>query len=130
MQLPAEASDSLNREQENGLLIVGLEEEGPAAKGGLMVGDILVGLAGKPIESHQQLLVRLAGEMVGQEVDLEVLRGGNPTTLKVTIEERPDVHSETGHGRRSGRWRAHRKRHQGHRHHKWGKHDPHPQDEE
>jgi len=108
-------------------LIVGLEKEGPAAKGGLMVGDILVGLAGNPIEEHQQLLVRLAGEIVGQEVDLEVLRGGKPVTLKVTIEERPDLHTESGQGRRFGSWRAHWKRHH-HPHHPM--HGSHRKDEE
>jgi S1-C subfamily serine protease len=129
VQLPEEAASSLNREQENGLLIVGMEEEGPAAKGGLMVGDILVGLAGNPIESHQQLLVRLAGEMVGQETELEVLRGGKPTALKVTIEERPDVHSETRKGRHFGRWGMRRKKHHGH-HHKRRNRGPHPHDDE
>jgi len=124
VQLPAEAAQSLNQEQDHGLLIVGLEEDGPAAEGGLMVGDILIGLAGKPIESHQQLLVRLAGEVVGQELDVEVLRGGKPTTLKVTLAERPDVHSESGHRRRSARWGMHRKG--GRRHHfKWGRHGGH-----
>lgn len=121
VQLPADAVQSLNREQDHGLLIVGLEEDGPAAKGGLMVGDILIGLAGNPIESHQQLLVRLAGEVVGQEVDAEVLRGGNPITLTVMIAERPDVRSETGHRRHFARWGVHQKGVQSH-HHKWGRH--------
>jgi S1-C subfamily serine protease len=124
VQLPADADQSLNREQDHGLLVVELEEDGPAAKGGLMVGDILVGLVGKPIESHQQLLVRLAGQMVGQEVAVEVLRGGKPTTLSVTIAERPDVRSETGHQRRFARWGVHRKGVHG-RHHKWGGHRAH-----
>ena len=130
VQLPAEATGSLNIEQENGLLIVGLEEEGPAAKGGLMIGDILVGLAGDPIESHQQLLVRLAGEMVGQEIDLEILRGGKPTTLKVTIEERPDAHTDSGQGRRFGRWGMHRQRSHGQHHHKRRPRGSHSQDED
>jgi S1-C subfamily serine protease len=128
VQLPEESARSLDREQENGLLIVGLEPEGPAAKGGMMVGDILVGLAGNPIESHQQLLIRLSGEIVGQEVDLEVLRGGKPTTLKVTIEERPDLHTEAGQGRRFGPWRAHWRGHHGHP--RWERRGPRHKEEE
>ena len=127
VQLPADADQLLNREQDHGLLIVELEADGPAAEGGLMVGDILVGLAGKSIESHQQLLVRLAGEVVGQEVDVEVLRGGKPTSIKVTIAERPDVRSEKGHRRRFARWGIHRKGVRGH-HHKWGRHGAHHHD--
>ncbi len=129
VQLPADSASALSREQETGLLIVGLEEEGPAAKGGLMVGDILVGLGGKPVETHQQLLVRLTGEVVGQEVEVEVLRGGTPTALKATIAERPDLHTESGHRRRFG-WRGmHRWRRHG-RHHKKRSHRQQGGDEE
>lgn len=127
VQLPADAVQSLGREQDHGLLIVELEEDGPAAEGGLIVGDILIGLAGNPIESHQQLLVRLAGQVVGEEVAVEVLRGGKPTTLKVAIAERPDVRSDTGHWRRYARWGVHRKGSHG-RHPKWGRHGAHHHD--
>jgi S1-C subfamily serine protease len=48
----------LNREQETGLLIVGLEADSPAGKGGIIVGDILVGVAGQPIEHHDELFAR------------------------------------------------------------------------
>jgi S1-C subfamily serine protease len=114
-ELPEGASQSLKREQTTGLLIVGLEEDGPAAKGGMILGDILVGLAGKPIESHKQLLWNLSGEVVGQETELEVLRGGKPEVLKVKIGERPDSHTEHGHRRHFARWKAHR-HHRRHHH--------------
>lgn len=88
-----------------GLLVVGIEDESPAAGSGLLVGDILVGLAGKPVVTHSQLLGALSGEIVGQETEMEVLRAGKPETLKVTITERPE-HDEGWHGRRS--WHRHR----------------------
>jgi C-terminal processing protease CtpA/Prc len=44
------------------LLIVGLEADSPAGMGGLIVGDILVGVAGEPIEHHDELFARLSGE--------------------------------------------------------------------
>jgi len=86
--IPKEAQGALNQEQQQGLLLVGVEDNSPAAGGGLMVGDILVGMDGKPISDPDDLLARLVGSVVGQETQVEVLRGGKPTTLSVRIGER------------------------------------------
>jgi S1-C subfamily serine protease len=75
--------------QTTGLLVVGAEAEGAAAAAGLMVGDILVGLNGEPVASHDDLLVRLSGEVVGKTVPVQVLRGGSLKTLQITIGEAP-----------------------------------------
>ncbi len=79
---------ALGRSQETGLLLVGIEDDGPAGRGGLMVGDILVALAGQPVSDPDELLARLAGALVGQDVSIEVLRGGQPVTLTVKVGER------------------------------------------
>jgi len=86
--ISAAARQALRREQETGLLLVGVEADSPAASGGLMVGDILVGLAGEAITDPDQLLARLVGTIVGQPSAVEVLRGGQPLTTTVTIGER------------------------------------------
>jgi S1-C subfamily serine protease len=107
VELPAGAAEALGREQATGLLIAGIEEESPAGASDLMIGDILVGLAGKPVASHRQLLGYLSGEIVGTETEMEVLRGGKRETLKVTVGERPEhFEGEGGHGRR-GRMGGH-----------------------
>jgi S1-C subfamily serine protease len=79
---------ALNREQSIGLLLVGVEEDSPASKGGLLVGDILVSLDGEPITDPDQLLARLVGEIVGKPTPVEILRGGQRQTIPVTIGER------------------------------------------
>lgn len=86
--IPAAQQRSLGRGQETGLLLVGVEEDSPAASAGLMIGDLLVGLAGEPITDPDQLLSRLAGSLVGQPTAVEILRGGQPMTIQVTIGER------------------------------------------
>lgn len=86
--IPTAQQQSLGREQASGLLLVGVEEGGPAAQAGLLVGDILVGLAGAPVTDPDDLLTRLVGAMVGQSTQLQVLRGGQPVDFAVIIGER------------------------------------------
>ena len=86
--IPSAQQQSLGREQASGLLLVGVEDDGPAAQAGLLVGDILVGLAGAPITDPDDLLTRLVGAMVGQSTQLQVLRGGQPVDFAVIIGER------------------------------------------
>lgn len=83
--LPSTAMKALDRDQETGLLLVGVDEDGPAARGGLMVGDILVALNGEPIREPDELLSHLVGSLVGQPTPVEVLRGGQPATFTITI---------------------------------------------
>ncbi len=65
-----------------------MEKDSPAEKGGLMVGDILVGVAGLAIEHHDELFVRLSGDVVGKATAMDVLRGGKLQTVSVVVGER------------------------------------------
>ena len=88
VDLPDTSKKALKREQAAGLLIMGIEKDSPAAKGGLIVGDILVGVAGEPILHHDELFARLNGEVVGKSTPIDILRGGQPQTLNVLIGEK------------------------------------------
>lgn len=74
--------------QRGGLLVVGVEEGSPAGRGGLIVGDILATLDGQPVEDTDDLLTLLAGDRVGRPVPVGVVRGGELTTLEVSVGER------------------------------------------
>lgn len=86
--ISAAQQSSLGRDQASGLLLVGVEHSSPAEAGGLIVGDILVAIAGQPVTDPDELLSRLAGEVVGKPTPIEILRGGQPAKLTVTIGER------------------------------------------
>jgi len=79
---------ALKREQKTGLLVLWLEENGPAQKGGLFVGDTLVAIGGQPVSDPDDLFAALNSETVGKPVAVEVLRGGKPATVNVTVGER------------------------------------------
>jgi S1-C subfamily serine protease len=88
VELSADAQKALKREQETGLLLVGLEADSPAGKGGLMVSDILVGVAGESVAHQDDLFVRLSGDVVGKSIPIDILRGGKLESVKVEIGER------------------------------------------
>lgn len=79
---------ALQREQAGGLLVLWLEENGPAQKGGLFVGDTIVAVGGQPVSDPDDLFSALHSETIGKSVAVEVLRGGNPETVNVIVGER------------------------------------------
>jgi S1-C subfamily serine protease len=88
VEIPDAGRKALNREQSHGLLVLWLEEGGPAAKGGLLVGDILVAINSQPVDDPDDLFSALSSDTVGKSVSVEVLRGGRPETVSVTVGER------------------------------------------
>lgn len=77
----------LGRSQSTGLLLIGLEENAPAAKSGLMVGDILVGLNSQPVRDHDELQTRMTPDLITSDVPVEIIRGGQKTTIQVRLGE-------------------------------------------
>jgi S1-C subfamily serine protease len=83
------AGQRAGRTHERGLLIVELVPESPAARGGLLLGDILVAVDGHAVDDGESLQALLSGERVGRSIGVQVLRGGTPLALDVTVGQRP-----------------------------------------
>lgn len=88
VEVPEAARQAFKREQSQGLLVLWLEEGGPAEQAGLLVGDILVAISGQPLGDADDLFSALGSDTVGKSSAVEVLRGGRPETVKVTVGER------------------------------------------
>jgi S1-C subfamily serine protease len=88
VEIPEASRKALKREQTSGLLVIWLEENGPAEKGGLLVGDILVAVNSHPVSDPDDLFAALDSDTVGKSIPVEVLRGGKPETIHVTAGER------------------------------------------
>lgn len=88
VEIPPALQQSLNRVQERGLLLVGVEENTPAAAAGLMVGDILTALNAQPLNDPEDLVSVLSADVVGKVVTLELLRGGQKVEKQATVGER------------------------------------------
>jgi S1-C subfamily serine protease len=72
-----------------GLMVLNLEPEGPAEKGGLLLGDILLDAAGAPLQSTEDLQAALSADRIGQPVTFRIHRGGAEIEKAVVIGERP-----------------------------------------
>jgi S1-C subfamily serine protease len=86
VQIPERQLGSPDRS--NALLVVGVVPDSPADKAGLLVGDVVMELDGRPVQSPVDLLELLQGDRVGRLVSLKILRGGVAQALDVTVGER------------------------------------------
>ncbi len=80
-------AQALGHEQKTGLLLVGLAPGAPADRAGWMVGDIIVGIAGQPVNDHEDLQSHLGSESIEQPLQVEILRGGAKVIAQVTVGE-------------------------------------------
>jgi S1-C subfamily serine protease len=67
-----------------GALVANLEDDGPAARGGLLVGDVIVEIDGTPITGPDTLRTALA-DRPGEAATIAIIRGGARLELAVTI---------------------------------------------
>jgi serine protease Do len=79
----------LGAKDKAGVLVAAVEEGAPAAKAGLKEGDVLTKLAGHPVFNVRQLQHDVANLAIGKQVDLTVLRDGQPHQLRATVEQQP-----------------------------------------
>jgi len=75
--------------RERAVLTFAVTPDGPAARAGMLVGDVLLSIDGAPIESPEELVDVLTTTGAGHRARVQLLRGGAATELTVDIGERP-----------------------------------------
>jgi serine protease Do len=84
--------------EERGILIVSVDEDSPAEKAGLHVGDVLLAIDGKRVSTSSDLREAVDGIEPGSDVSLAVQREGRrlEVTLKAAGEKKPEEKRSSG----------------------------------
>jgi S1-C subfamily serine protease len=88
VQLGDDLRHRLATDQRTAVIIVDVQADSPAARAGLLVGDIIVALGGSPIAEPTDLRAVLRPPQVGQTLAASIVRGGEPREVSVTVGER------------------------------------------
>ena len=87
--LPESLRSKLNLIASEGLLVAHVEPSSPAEKAGVLLGDVLTELAGKPVSDTDGVQETLRSHAIGSEVSAGLLRGGTALKLSLKLEARP-----------------------------------------
>nr|WP_276046486.1 MULTISPECIES: Do family serine endopeptidase [unclassified Sphingomonas] len=82
-------AEALGIPKNQGELIAGVEPTGPAAKGGLKVGDVVIKVNGAEVNPDQSLSRLVSNVKPGETARLDVIRNNKPASVNVTVAARP-----------------------------------------
>ena len=88
-ELTPELARKFGGEAGTGALVGEVLDDSPAAKAGLVAGDVIVRADGRPVGDPRQLRLQIAGVAPGSEISLTVLRDGREQDVRVTVGELP-----------------------------------------
>jgi S1-C subfamily serine protease len=92
VRLPDSLRERLGLEQQTAIIVVDVQPQSPASSAGLLIGDVIVAMAGTPIREPEDLHGALRPERVGGRIIASIMRGGELRDVEVTVGERPRRH--------------------------------------
>jgi len=88
VSIPDDLRGKLRLESTTGLLVMHVEANGPGNKAGVTLGDVIIGIEGKPAGDLRTLQEALAGLRTGDPAKLTIIHGGEKRDVVVTIGDR------------------------------------------
>jgi hypothetical protein len=73
-----------------GVLVQHVERDTAAANAGIVPGDVITSLDGRPLPDFDRLTARIAQHRPGERIDVEILRGDQRKKLAVTLGSWPE----------------------------------------
>ena len=89
--LTRDLAEALALERAEGVMIRGLQQNGPAEKAGVHLRDVIVDIGGRPTPDVPQLLARIAELAPGSSTKVRLWREGKAVDVDVTVARRPKV---------------------------------------
>ena len=99
-------AESFGLDKPAGALVAQVLEDGPAAKGGLQVGDVILSMNGQPIVMSADLPHLVGSLKDGAKAKLEIIRNGKRQNLDITVGALPEEDADIGTGGQGGAERS------------------------
>jgi S1-C subfamily serine protease len=77
---------SYDDDEDKGMLLDDVFDDGPAGRAGLKLGDRIVEVAGKPVKNVSSYMAEMAGRKQAGTLDIVVLRGGKRIPVKIKLD--------------------------------------------
>lgn len=87
--LPNALKNTLSLPSNGGVIVISIEPDGPADRAGVLIGDVLLSLNGKPVSDTSDVQAMLDSESVGKTLSVKAVRGGALVELAIAVGERP-----------------------------------------
>ena len=81
-------------DQDNNVLISGMDRDGPAAQAGVQAGDTVLALNGEPVVTSRGLIRAVAAVTPGGQAEVTVRRGGKTMRIPVVVGLRPTARAQ------------------------------------
>jgi S1-C subfamily serine protease len=88
VRLPEHLRQSLQHKERTAAIILEVEPDGPAHKAGILIGDILISLAGQPVSRPENVQSHLQSENIGKSLAAKILRGGAVRDVAISVGDR------------------------------------------
>ncbi len=85
-----ELAEGLRLGKPRGALVASVTEDGPAEKGGILGGDVILEFDGREVSEMRKLPLMVAETPIGQEVEVVVWRKGDEKTVTIQLGELDD----------------------------------------
>jgi len=89
VRFPDALREKLQWNEKTAAIVLEVLPDGPADKAGIVIGDILVSLAGRPVTRLEDVQTLLVGDVIGKSLPLKFVRGGSVQEGSIVVAERP-----------------------------------------
>ncbi len=89
-------AESFNLQNVTGVIVAGIQRNGPAANAGVRAGDIITEVNGQVATNQRTVMNLIAHITPGETLKIKILRAGKMVEVEATVGERPRANSRSG----------------------------------